>query len=608
MRLGMDFGTTNSAAAVFDGQQLHPIHIISSQKPSDILPSLIYIDRKHEAKLGLEAAGEYAQRETGRAVRWRRKHAGQVQFWVASTGGSPILVTEELSVLYDDAAYGRLLQSVKTALRNEVYSGTQIFDRYYTLDELIALVLSKLKEAAETQLEQDCTEVVIGRPVKFSDKDWVSRRAEEIIYKGARLAGFKEISFQPEPIGALYVYHVATTERQLVLVFDFGGGTLDLTVAEVGGGIEPKVLATRGVLVGGDDLDKRIMQSLLKYFGEDRTNDLRLPPEFVDLLDNWQSMPELSRPQHEDTLRSLRYTSQRPETIDALRSLVSKNLGFALFSEIERAKRDLSSNLATTLKFQRENIHIHERITRSQFESMIKPEIRLVKEGLEQVLADAGVQPKELDAVLRTGGSSLVPAFVKLLSEMFGEEKLREMDPMVSVVGGLSIIAQEDGGLWGDYRIKYVEQPEEVVTKVKTVGTIDYGLYIMRTGARCYADLETVTRRIPVEISGLPAIMTAYADRENTETEFLRFNLPGPARVYVAYPTGASEIPRWLRPFSFLNDMTLEIEDEWYGVRRLQLYSQVFPAGNVVLGGNSAAGTNGKIDATYMVVVERMVG
>src|SRR5262249_25866674 len=152
----------------------------------------------------------------------------------------------------------------------------------------------------------------------------------------------------------------------------------------------------------------------------------------------------------------------------------SKNLGFALFSEIERTKRVLTDNLSATLKFQRENIHIHERITRSQFESMIRPEIREVKAGLEQVLVDAGIQPDQLDAVLRTGGSSLVPAFVSLLSEMFGAERLREMDPMVSVVGGLSIIARENGGWVGDYRAKYVDRPQEVITSVKAGGSVNY--------------------------------------------------------------------------------------------------------------------------------------
>lgn len=607
MRLGIDFGTTNSAAAVFDGERLHPIHIASRQQ-SQILPSLIYIDRQHKAKLGYEAAAEYTQHETGRAVRWKRRKAGTIQYWVASTGGSPILVTEEVTVQYDDAAFGRLLQSVKTALRNEVYHGTQIFDRFYTLDELIGLVLGGLKASAERQLGQECSDVVIGRPVRFSDKAWVSNRAEEIIYKGARRAGFRQISFQAEPIGALYVYHIAAQKRELALVFDFGGGTLDLTVAEVGGGITPNVLASRGVLVGGDDLDRRMMLALFKYFGEDPRRDLHLPHDFVDMLANWQTMPELSRPHNEDTLRNLRHASKHPETIDALRTLASKNLGFSLFTAIEQTKRQLTSSLAATLQFQHENIRIHERFTRSQFEAMIKPEIRAVKDGLELVLKDAGVSAGQIQVVLRTGGSSLVPAFIKLLSEMFRAEKLYEMDALVSVVGGLSIVAQENSGLWGAYRGKYVEQPEEVISEVKAGGQARYGLYMMGTEQRCYADLETVVRRIPVEISGLPAIQTAYADRENNSEDFLRFRLSSPARVYLAYPTGAAQIPHWLRSFTFLKDTTLEVEDEWYSVRRLQLYYRDYPAGQVTLGGNAAPGMSGRAETTYLVVVERMPG
>lgn len=607
MRLGIDFGTTNSAAAVFDGQQLQAVQITTPQ-PASILPSLIYIDRQQQATLGLEAAAEYTRRETGRAVRWRSRRAGTLEYWVASTGGSPILVTENIVVTYDDAANGRLLQSIKTGLRNELYSGTQIFDRYYTLDELIALVLGKLKQTAETQFDEACDEVVIGRPVKFSEKGWVSNRAEEIIYKGARLAGFKDIRFQAEPIGALYVYHIAAPERKLALVFDFGGGTLDLTVAEVGGGAAPKVLATRGVLVGGDDLDRRIMLSLLKYFGEDPERDLHLPPDFVDLLSNWQTMPELSRPHHADTLRNIQSASAHPQTIDALRSLVTRNLGYSLFSEIERVKRELSSNLAATLKFNHEHIRIREHLTRSQFESLIRPEIRLVKDGLQQVLDEAGVGGEKVDVVLRTGGSSLVPAFVNLLAEQFGADKIQEMDPMVSVVGGLSIIAQEDGGLRGQYRIKYVERPEDIIQSVETKGDAKYRTCLMRVNERCYVDQETVLRRIPVEISGLPAVMPAYADREQDDHDFLCLKLAHPARVYVAYGTGAAQLPDWLKPFIFLNDLTLEIEDEWYGVRRLQFYSREFAVGEVVLGGNAAAGAKGKLEATYLVVVERMAG
>ncbi len=606
MRLGIDFGTTNSAAAIYDGKALHPIQIFAPEA-SAILPSLLYVDREHQAKMGLEASAEYVQRETGRAVRWRSRKAGTLEYWVASTGSSPILVTESIFVTYDDAAYGRLMQSIKTGLRNELYGGTQIFDRYYTLDELIALVLGKLKTAAENQLNQPCDEVVIGRPVKFSEKEWVSNRAEEIVYKAARMAGFKDISFQAEPIGALYVYHTAAAERARVLVFDFGGGTLDLTIAEVGGGITPHVLATRGVLVGGDDLDRRIMQSLLKYFGEDPNRNLRLPPDFVDALDNWQTMPELSRPHNEDILRNLRRASKQPKTIDALRSLVTLNLGYSLFTEIERVKKELSTNMASVLKFQHDNIRIYEHITRWQFESMIRAEIKQVKDGLQDVLDEAGMTGDQIDVVLRTGGSSLVPAFVKLLADQFGAEKIQDMDPLVSVVGGLSIIAQEDGGLRGSYRGKYVERPDDLIQSVSNTGSIRYKTYMMGVNMPCYVDQETILRRIPVDLSGFPAIMPAYTDRDQTADDFLHVHLLHPSRVYIAYGTGAATLPHWLRTFTPLDDMTIEIDDEWHGVRRLNIYRQDFPAGEMILGGNAASGAKGKLEAAYLVIFEKKV-
>ncbi len=606
MRLGIDFGTTNSAAVVFDGHQLHPISIFTPEQ-TDLLPSMIYIDRQHNPRLGLEATREYTQRETGRPVRWRSRLMGQIETWFAGTGSSPILVQQDIIVTYDDAANGRLLQAVKTALRNHYYHGTQIFNRFYTADELVMLLLKRLKDGAEAQLGKSCDEVVIGRPVKFSDKGWVDARAEEIIYKAARLAGFRDITFQAEPVGALYVYHMAATTRQTVLVFDFGGGTLDLTIAEVGAGIAPHILATRGVLVGGDDLDRRMMQSLFKYFGDDPKNELRLPPEFQDLLSNWQTMPELSRPQHADTLRRLRHESKHPETIDALQTLVSKNLGFSLFSAIEHTKRQLTDAPAAALQFQFENININERFSRPQFERIIRDEVRQVRTGIEQTLADAGLRPDQLDVVLRTGGTSLVPAFVNLLGEVFSAAKIHAMDPLLSVVGGLGIIAHEDKGLYGPYRSRYVNTTDEAVkevsaySKAKTV----YKTGFMRVGARCYTDQETVVSKIPVELSQLPVIVTAYADRENTADDFLHFVLPCPARIYVAYQASALNLPRWLEPFMRLDDLRLEIESEWWGVKELHLYSHLFPAGAVVLGGNTADGFSGRAETMYLVVIER---
>ena len=141
------------------------------------------------------------------------------------------------------------------------------------------------------------------------------------------------------------------------MVFDFGGGTLDLTLAEVGGPTPPNIIATLGVLVGGDDLDKRVMQYLLKYFGGmPRPGHRALPPDVLDLLENWQTMPLLSRPHYLKILNE--YRADNPAAIDALITLVTRNLGFQLFREIEQAKIRLSDALSTPLRFDHER-HPH---------------------------------------------------------------------------------------------------------------------------------------------------------------------------------------------------------------------------------------------------------
>jgi hypothetical chaperone protein len=119
---------------------------------------------------------------------------------VAGRGADAITYDQELYALVDVAAHGRLLQSVKTILRSPTYEGTRIFDRFYTVDELIELLLRALKRCAEEQFGKSCDSVVIGRPVKFSDDATTDSRAEEIIYKAAWFAGFKSITFATEPL------------------------------------------------------------------------------------------------------------------------------------------------------------------------------------------------------------------------------------------------------------------------------------------------------------------------------------------------------------------------------------------------------------------------
>lgn len=601
MRLGIDFGTTNSAVAVFDGDRLIPVQI--DPRSDHVLPSLIYIDREFKAVVGYQAAQEYLHRESGRRVKWERRYLGDIEMLVASTGGTPIRVIESIYVMIDTAANGRLIQSIKSALRDPSYNGTYVFDRFFTLDELIAIVLSELKRGAERQLGQACAEAIIGRPVKFSDDPAINERAEEIIYKAALLAGFEHVSFELEPVGVSYLHHVSSPDRHTALIFDFGGGTLDLTVARLGGRERPEILASRGVLVGGDDLDRRIMQSLLRYFGEGTTLDgYPFPHDVLDLLLSWQTMPEVSRPQYLNTLREMKHTSSNPATVEALETLVSQNVGYRLFTEIERAKIALSASILARLEFRHGPIKIRDTITRVQFEEMIAEEIAHVKAGVLDVMRQAGVQPAQVDVVLRTGGSSLVPVFTNQLARIFGAAKLRQMDPLTSVVGGLAIAANDDARPAPRYAVRYETPDRPVVANIRSRSGSQYGKFTMRINAACYTDRAITITQCPVTLSGLPAIKIADADHEATSGKFLRFELQYPARVYVAYEASAKSLPRWLRAFERENGF-IGIKGEWLEERLLQLYGKDFPAGTVTLGGNHAEGYSGDVLVNYLVII-----
>jgi len=140
MRLGIDFGTTNSSVAFYDGQRLFPVRLDPAADNPDILPSLIYIDRAHQVTLGSAAADEYLRHETGRPVVWEKRLVGEIEVFRANTlhranvgdhgRGRPRAVV----TVGQDGAARRYLR------------GTEIFGRFYTLDELIAFILSALRQ------------------------------------------------------------------------------------------------------------------------------------------------------------------------------------------------------------------------------------------------------------------------------------------------------------------------------------------------------------------------------------------------------------------------------------------------------------------------------
>ncbi len=453
MQVGIDFGTTNSSAARFDGQQNRFFRLDPSNKDERLLPSLIYITKTQEAVVGFAAAQRYIAEGIGRPIRYEKRLVGEIEIMVAGTGGSPIVYQQPIYAYEDVAAPGRLLQSIKTALRQETYQGTHIFKRYYTVQDLIAILLRRIKQQVEAQLGCDVPDVVLGRPVLFSENPAIDAAAQAALEEAARLAGFGNISFELEPIAVAYLYHRQTTQRQMALVFDFGGGTLDFAIVEVGGPQPPRVIASHGLLLGGDDIDRRIVASLEKHFGAETTyrpgfgnHERPFPRHITQRIQDWQTLLELAQPEQEQVLQQAMQTGSAPGKIRALWSLVHNNLGFALWQEAERVKIELSDRLFSPFLLQAQDIRIRESFTRARLEGQLRATVAQINAGLDDLLAKAGIADDRIDVVVRTGGSALIPLYQRLLEERFGRGKVIAQGAFSSIVAGLSVAAWERYG------------------------------------------------------------------------------------------------------------------------------------------------------------------
>jgi hypothetical chaperone protein len=352
---------------------------------------------------------------------------------------------------YLDDPYGRFIQSVKSFLHSASFRATQIRGRTWLIEDLVALLLRRVREAAAPHAGGAPEKVVLGRPALFSPEPAADTLAEQRLRRAAEIAGFTHIQFLIEPIAAALSYEAQLTRDELVLVADFGAGTTDLTLMRLGpsrrGNPDRRadVVGSTGVRIGGDRFDAEIMRhKLLPHFGAGSTykvrgfSDKRLPvPQHVMArLLSWHEMSFIREKSTQELLELMLESSDKPAEAEALYDLVMDNLGYRLFRAIEEAKVRLSSQEETTLDFEEARIHLHERITRAEFEAAsegLLTQLREVTEGLLKRCEGAG----EVDAVFLTGGSSQIPAVRRLYAERFGEARVRTKDAFTSVAEGL---------------------------------------------------------------------------------------------------------------------------------------------------------------------------
>jgi hypothetical chaperone protein len=422
--IGLDFGTTNSAVAVAmpDG----PTVLANFDADGDrttTFRSVLYFDpeartpeRKPHAVAGPQAISSYLTAETR----------------------------------------GRLMQSLKSHLASRLFRETYVFGEKYTLEDLIAMILRELRATAATQFGDLSRNVVIGRPVHFSG----AASAEDDAFALSRLrgacaqAGFEEIVVEFEPVAAAYEFESQLDHDELILIADFGGGTSDFSLVQVGPSVRRRghtahdILGTDGVAIAGDTFDSAIVRHVVaprlgqgSQYRSALNKVLPVPAWLYTNLERWHYLSFLKSKKTMQMLAELRLQAFEPEKIDALIDVVEHDLGYYLYRAVEQTKIDLSDRASSPLSFRDAGLTIERPVRRSEFESWIGGELSAIAACLDRLLEHTGVIPNDVDSVCMTGGSSFVPAVRRLFEARFGAARLRSGGELTSVAKGLALRA-----------------------------------------------------------------------------------------------------------------------------------------------------------------------
>ena len=490
MIVGMDFGTTNSGMAVYDGRELRRLPLDPSNENARILRTALYITNEQNVFVGREAIDRYFEHNVGRPVKLEKVWVGEIEV-IADL----VYFIQDAYVWADVMSPGRLFLSFKSNLRDREYTGTVIGHFFYPIEVLVSAYLYAFKLRAEKLLGHELKEVVLGRPVRFADEAEADSLAQERLLRAAFQAGYERVYLQREPIAAAYHYASLQDAPQNILVFDFGGGTLDITIMRLGNGTR-EVLATGGVPVAGDVFDQKMVRARLpKHFGEGSKygpKEMPIPRWIYDTFANWQTILELQTPDNVRILEQIEQEAQRPRAIRALINLVSGNYGLQMFDTVEQTKRHLSERFGGMIRLEGPGFDVMELVTRREFEHIIRPEYLRIERHLEETVQASGLEPEQVDAVIRTGGSAEIPLFQQMLQRMFGPDKVHSVDTFGSVTAGLGIIAHgiESGEIESRaFRREDLKQQDVTVNR-PNVSILDSRLLKRRIRVQEKADAE----------------------------------------------------------------------------------------------------------------------
>lgn len=353
---------------------------------------------------------------------------------------------------YLEGYEGRLMRALKSLLGSSLIDGqTEVGGRALRFRDLLASFIGELKRRAERQAGHDFDQAVFGRPVHFVDDDAAADgKAQDTLEAIARQVGFREVSFQFEPIGAALHYERSLAAEEVVLIADIGGGTADFSLVR----LSPErarrddraddLLGNAGVHIGGTDFDRALsldcVMPLLGYRGLMK-NGAHIPASLYFQLATWHTINfAYSRQAWADLQNIYRDAAARTE-LDRLARLVSQREGHWLALQVEQAKIDLSTAPAARMDLDRLEDGLQHTITTADFVAATATLVERVGECVGQLLRDAGLRRDQVDTVYFTGGASGVAQLRARIAAELPAARCVEGDLYGSIGAGLAVEA-----------------------------------------------------------------------------------------------------------------------------------------------------------------------
>ncbi len=368
--IGIDLGTTNSVVAVMEGSE--PT-VITNPEGSRLTPSVVAFTKGDE-----RLVGQVARRQA-----------------VTNPENTVFSIKRFMGRRYEEV--NEEMKMVPYVVGRAANGAAQIeaLGTDYSPPQVSAMVLQKLKQAAEEYLGQAVGKAVITVPAYFND---AQRQATK---DAGQIAGLEVMRIVNEPTGAALAYGLDKQRDETIAVFDFGGGTFDISILEVGEGVV-EVKSTNGdTHLGGDNLDQRIIDWIVGEFKRD---------EGIDLSRDRMALQRLKE-------------------------------------AAEKAKMELSTVVETEINLpfitadQSGPKHLQKKLTRARFEQLVDDLLQRTVTPVRQALSDAGIDPGKIDEVVLVGGSTRIPKVQQIVQELFGKEPHRGVNPDEVVAIGAAIQA-----------------------------------------------------------------------------------------------------------------------------------------------------------------------